>query len=108
MKKIILLILCLILLPLGTFACGGADTGIKMTAEVLSVGEELSVEVIFSEYTFGVHTVLLSPDTEYLEKCGRKISLEDIKVGDRVEIFYNGQVMMSYPPKIVARKIILE
>ena len=30
-----------------------------------------------------------------------------INVGDKVEITYGGQVMMSYPPQIVAKKIIV-
>ncbi len=82
------------------------DTKVKMTAEILSVGEEIYVRVLESEYTSGPHIVITGEATKYFGLDGEKISREELKVGDRVEIFYNGQVMMSYPPKIVARKIV--
>lgn len=107
MKRTLLFILLLLALPTIAMAGDGTiGTKVKMTAVILSVGDGLSVEVTDSEYTFGVHTVIVGEATKYVDSCGKKISYEDLKVGDRVEIFYNGQVMMSYPPKIVARKIV--
>ena len=109
MKRIFWAALLLLAFPTVVFANGdGIDERIKMSAEILSVGDEILVEVLESEYTSGIHIVLTGEDTVYLNGCCDKISREDLKVGDRVEIFYNGQVMMSYPPKIVARKIIRE
>ena len=94
------------------FSCSdeGGDLGniagnVKMIASVDSVGEKIEVTVIESEYTFGVHWVITSDETEFFSKDGSKIKRADISVGDKVEIIYNGQVMMSYPPQIVARRI---
>ena len=83
----------------------GEESLVKMTASVSEVGEYIVVEVLESEYTFGTHWVITSEKTCFLDKRGREIRRGDIKSGDTVEILYNGQVMLSYPPKIVARKI---
>ena len=39
-----------------------------------------------------------------LDASGKKISPSDIVAGDKVEIFYSGQVMLSYPPQVYAGK----
>ena len=107
LKRIIAAALLLLSVP--TVAASGEDfydIRVKMTAEVLEVGEELLVEVIESEYTSGPHLVIIASETLIADGDGEKISPSDIKIGDRIEIFYNGQVMMSYPPRIVARKIV--
>ena len=97
----------LLALPINAVAGGRCgDIRVKMTAEILGVDGELLVRVVESEYTFGEHIVLLSEDTVYLDSHGGKISREELRVGDRVEIFCNGQVMMSYPAKIVGIKIV--
>lgn len=80
---------------------------IMMLAKVKSTDDELIVEVIRSEYTFGIHVVLTFEQTRFEDSFGREISLSEIKTGDILEIYYNGQVMMSYPPKIVAHRIVL-
>lgn len=77
----------------------------SMTAKVLSVGERLEVEVISAEYAEGVYWVIVGSDTEIFDIDGNSIEKNDIQVGDIVKIEYNGQVMMSYPPQIVARSI---
>ncbi len=69
---------------------------------------ELEVEVIESDYAFGTYRVLISSETEFKNGDGDTISLSDIKIDDTVEIVYGGQVMMSYPPQIVAKKVILK
>ncbi len=83
------------------------DERVKMTAIVTAVGEKIEVEVLESEYTSGPHWVITSDGTVY-EKDGRKIKRSDISVGDTVEIFYNGQVMLSFPPQIAARRIVVK
>ncbi len=77
----------------------------KMTAKVTEVFDKIAVDVIESEYTSGIHWVNTAKATEYFDKNGNAISRSDIKVGDTVEILYSGQVMMSYPPQIVAAQI---
>ena len=41
----------------------------------------------------------------YADKNGTEISRSDLKPNMKIEITYGGQVMMSYPPQIVASKI---
>ncbi len=76
---------------------------VKMTAKINSITDRLEVEVIEGEYgASGIYWVLFNADTVFLDKNGNKTTLLYIKEGDTVEISYGGQVMMSYPPQIVA------
>ena len=81
------------------------DGSVKMTAKITGIDDRITVEVLESEYTSGTHWVITSGATEYYDENGGKISRSDLKENDTVEIFYSGQVMMSYPPQIVAAKI---
>ena len=112
MKKIGLLALLLILPML--FACGEVEKeeseemltdGFKMEAEVTALDEKIEVEVIKSEYASGTFLIITSDNTSFFDKNGAKISKADLKVGDTVEIVYNGQMMMSLPPQVVALQI---
>ena len=78
-----------------------------LTGIVNSVSDRIEIEVINSDYAFGIYWVLISDSTTIQRADGSKISLSNIKVGDTVEITYGGQVMMSYPPQIAARKVTL-
>ena len=109
MKKILCITTLIFVLPL-LFACNGGDDGEKMDrfdirAVVNTVSEKIEVEVIEAEYASGIYWVITSDSTVFLDRDGNKIKRADIKEGDSVEITYNGQVMMSYPPQIVALKI---
>ena len=85
---------------------GGEIEGVKMTAEILAIGERLEVDVIEGEYgASGIYWVIISPETKYFGADGKGANLADFSVGDKIEIVYGGQVMMSYPPQIVAKKI---
>ena len=77
----------------------------KMTAEITELGDKISVNVTDSEYASGIYWVITASATEYFDKNGDKIKRSDLKIGDTVEILYSGQVMMSYPPQIVAARI---
>ena len=78
----------------------------NMTASVTEIGDKIAVEVIESPYgNTGPFWVNTAKATEYFDKDGNAITRSDIHVGDTVEILYSGQVMMSYPPQIVAAKI---
>lgn len=78
---------------------------VKMKAKIISIDDRITVEVLESEYTSGIHWVITSDATLYLDETENKISRSDLKENDTVEIFYSGQVMMSYPPQIVAARI---
>lgn len=76
-----------------------------LTGIVKAKGEHLEIEVINSDYAFGIYWVLTFDETEFLNKSGEKITKNDISVGDMVEITYGGQTMLSYPPQIVAQRV---
>ena len=66
---------------------------------------QLEVEIIESDYASGIYWVLINDSTQFTDAEGSKILRSSLSVGDTVEITYGGQVMMSYPPQIVAKKI---
>lgn len=110
LTDLIIIALTLVLL------CGCADTGLeagsrvdgtKMVAEIKSISDVIEVEVIEGEYdTSGIYWVHVSSATIFETDIGDRINLSDLSVGDRIAIIYSGQVMMSYPPQIVAKKIV--
>ena len=111
--KIILLIASLSVLS-SCFAKNREDSGkipdidgVKMRAKIKNIDEKIEVDVIESEYTSGPHLVITFEETEFLNKSGEKIEKSDLQIGDTVEIIYGGQVMMSYPPQIVAKRIVI-
>ena len=104
-KRIALFASTLFLVSCTTPANTGAENAVVMTAKIDNIFDRIEVSVLESEYAFGVHWVITSAETEFIGKDGKKITREDLEIGDTVEIVYNGQVMMSYPPQIVARKI---
>ena len=77
----------------------------KMIATVTALDEKISVDVIEAEYASGIHWVIISDATAIVDGEGYGLTREDLKIGDRVEISYNGQIMMSYPPQIAAISI---
>ena len=118
--KNILMSIIFILSVTALFSCniGAGSTGVnehldttpndsvRMTARIDEIGEKITVTVLESEYTTGIHWVITHEQTKYTSENGATTSRDDLQVGDTVEIFYNGQVMMSYPPQIVAWKIV--
>ena len=82
--------------------------GFVMTAEVKFVGDRVEVDVISAEYASGIFHILVNDGTVILSSDGREITKQDLKAGDTVEITYNGQVMLSYPPQVVAHKIAIK
>ena len=78
---------------------------LKATVSSAEEAGRLLVEVIESDYAFGPYWVLVGGDTLFLDSSGKVIAQSEICVGDTIEITYGGQVMMSYPPQIVASKV---
>lgn len=78
-----------------------------LKAVVNTVTDGLEVEVIESDYAFGVYWVHVSENTKIENNKGEAINLSDIQAGDTVEVTYNGQTALSYPPQIVALKVTL-
>ena len=121
MKKILMHFICLLSVLLLVACAGSGDgsdgsgngdtvqnTSTKMTATVTNLLDsgKIEVDVIEGEYgASGIFWVIVSDQTALCDGHGTKIALSDIQAGDTVEIRYGGQVMMSYPPQIVAGSI---
>lgn len=67
--------------------------------------KELEMEIVDSEIAFGVYRVLIGDETEFYDVKGEKIDRNTLKEGDIIEVVFSGQVMMSYPPQIAAKRI---
>ena len=82
------------------------DNGAKMRATIIAIAEKIEVEVIDGDYgASGIYWVIIGDNAIITDSDGSKITVDSLKPGDKVEILYSGQVMMSYPPQIVAKKI---
>lgn len=81
------------------------DNRFNMLARVKNMEEKIEVEVIRAQYASGIYLVITSPATRIFDEKGNTIKKADLKAGDTVHIIYSGQVMMSYPPQIVALEV---
>ena len=77
----------------------------EMLAEIITVDEKTLVNVIEAKYAFGEYLIIIPDDIEITDAKGNKKQRTELAPGQILNITYNGQVMMSYPPQIVARKI---
>ena len=108
-KKFLVLVLALLTLcavgcqPTGANPIEG-QFNLKATVKNTDTPDRLEVEVIESDYAFGIY-IVHTDTAAFIDAEGKAIEASDIKVGDTIEINYGGQVMMSYPPQIVAYKI---
>ena len=111
MKKLIILCLMLCALPalLGTANSVAVSerqpSPYYFTGEVTALGNELCVLMDETQYSFGLYHIITSDTTQYFDKNGLPTNREAIQIGQRIEIAFSGQVMLSYPPKIAARSI---
>ncbi len=111
MKRLILWFLLLPLAICFTVGCNnqGGNKNLIMQAKIIKVNEDnsLLVEIIKDEYNSGEMCVLIGNKTKLVNKNGEKIAFSELNTGDNVQIEYTGQVMLSYPAKINAIKIVL-
>ena len=82
--------------------------GFVLKGIVIAINDKLEIEVIESDYAFGVYHVIVPNNIPITDANGNAITLADLVADDVVLISYNGQTMLSYPPQIVAHKIILQ
>ena len=113
MKRILNGIILLLTVSI-LFSCGkdGNDEvidenagGFAMQAVIQRIDDKIEVDVTEAEYADGIYWIVTSDSTAYYNDGGKAIKRSDLAVGDKVEIRYNGQVMMSYPPQVVATSI---
>lgn len=111
MKKILKTAAMLLTLScLASCSQGGStqahEPSVKMLARIVKISDRLEVEVIEGEYgASGTYWVITSDNTEFITNDGSHITRDALNIGNTVEITYGGQVMMSYPPQIVAKSI---
>lgn len=111
MKKAILILIIFIMLLLVVTSCESnrevtSIEGVKMTAIIKNLDGKIEVEVVDGEYgASGIYWLNVSSDTVIADENDNSILKSNLKVGDVVEITYDGKVMLSYPPQIVALKI---
>jgi hypothetical protein len=87
-------------------SCGPADNGngVSFEATVLEnnqsnllVQPEEGSDELRSSDKIIVH---INDDVKLLDSQDKEIKISDIKVGDKVRIFYNGEIAESYPAQI--------
>ena len=106
MKKAVISILIFFALVMMISCTGESEmNSFKMKARVDNIGDRIEVTVIDAEYAEGIYWLVVGDLTEYKDEDNSIIEKSDISIGDIVEITYNGQVMMSYPPQIAALEI---
>lgn len=106
LKRLCLLVIAPLMLCAG---CGGqSEDGHVMQAKITAThAERIEVEILSDKYNTGEMWVILTDSTVITNKSGERLKLSALSVGDKMEIVYNGQVMLSYPAQIVGKKITL-
>ena len=112
-RKAIATMLSIVLFAPTLFSCNDNSSNsnnpiFHLTATIENLEEKILIEVTEGEYASGPYLVITSDKTEFIGKDGKKITRNDLSIGDTVKITYNGQVMMSYPAQIAALKIELK
>jgi uncharacterized protein YycO len=102
----------MLMLALCTFyACDGGEgevsDGFTMKATVRAVREKIEVDVTEAEYASGIYDIIISDVTRIFDADGNEVDRSAITEGKKLLITYNGQTMLSLPPQVVARKIII-
>ena len=104
-RLIIILVICIVTPFLNNGRIEEVNQKFYMTAVIQEIDEKIQVDVISGEYAYGVYLVITGDETKYYGENKLSIERSSLKVGDTIKIVYGGQVMMSYPPQIVAREI---
>ena len=66
---------------------------------------EMEMEIVDSTIAFGPYRVLIGDSTTFYGVNGEEIDRETIELDDIIEVVFSGQVMMSYPPQIAAKRV---
>lgn len=109
MKKLISVILVAASVLL-MFSCGGTDPDVtneyKLRGVVELVARDyIEIRITEAQYASGTYRVLINKATKIYGKDGKSASAASIRLEDTVTVTYNGQVMRSMPPQVVATRI---
>ena len=107
LKKILCATICTLLIPT-VFSLGGCASQTRddftMRGVVLGISDKIEIDVTEGEYAEGIYHIIYS-SAVFLNAKGERVSVSDLSVGDKIEVTYGGQVMMSYPPQVAATVI---
>lgn len=109
MKKLAIIFILICVFPLFN-GCKGdesmqEDQEFEMIGVVKDINDKIEIDVIESDYAYGIYWVITFEKTKYVDVNDNEISKGDVQIGDKVEIVYNGQTMMSFPPQVVAYSV---
>ena len=79
-----------------------------LVGEVTAVNGGIDIIAEETEFTSGPYHILVNDNTKFVFENGQNASISDVKAGNKIEIIFNGQVMLSYPPQIAAQKIVIK
>lgn len=85
--------------PTDTATISGTVTAVTSRIEILADETEISS---------GPYSVIITDDTDFYFANGAKAAIDDVDIGQKVEITFSGQVMLSYPAQIVAHKVVIK
>lgn len=73
----------------------------KLVCRVTNVGKyNVEVEVTEESDNCSAYSISVSTATEILDTDGSTLALEDLAVGTKIEIIYDGNVLETYPLRI--------
>ena len=114
MKRLTFILLLFLALSLMLTACtaDGEDSDnaedmenmIKMSGTVLSIGDAVEINVTSDPYNSGIFYLIVDSNTK-ITANGVTVGKGDIPIGSEIDVYYSGQVMLSYPPQIYAVSI---
>ncbi len=107
MKKAILTAVLLVAVCLAVAGCAKSTPLYTLTGTVNDIGDHIDFTVTESTYVSGVFWALTDNATVYLFEGGESASREDISEGTVITVEYSGQIMMSYPGQIYAKRVII-
>lgn len=83
------------------------DGEVVFRGKVTNLGDKtaLEMEIVDSTIAFGTYRVLIGNSTTFHGVNGEEITREDIQLDNVIEVVFSGQVMMSYPPQIAAKRV---
>ncbi len=105
MKKCVIFIVCALLVLGILTGCGNSKDkdGTSFTATVLGKDENslmVEPEEGSSELSSADKISVSLGDAVLVNSEGEEITIEDIEVGDKIQIFYDGAIAESYPAQI--------
>ncbi len=107
MKKAAVIALSLIILCFSLAGCAKSTPLYTLTGTVNDIGDHIDFTVIENSYASGIFWAITDSQTVYVFDDGEAAERTDITAGVEITVEYSGQIMMSYPGQIYAKKVII-